>query len=148
MNKINDLLNTLRQEGYHITEQRKYILAEFLKEKGHVSVDEFYLKLKRKNPKVSYTTVYRTLKLMGKYDIAKGVGFGDGTTRYESGKDHHEHLICLICGSVIEFVSLKIELEQNRILKKFGFLPQHHRLEIYGICKKCQEARSSKPGSA
>ena len=142
MNKINDFLDALKQEGHRITNQRKFIYREFLKEKGHVNADEFYQKLKRKNARVSYTTVYRTLKLMNKYDIAKGVDFGDGTTRYEVGTEHHDHLICVKCGRIIEFMSQKIELDQDRITVEFDFLPHHHRLEIYGVCKYCRERDS------
>ena len=145
---ISEFLEALRQEGLRITNQRLFIVSEFLKEKGHVNADELYQKLRKKNPKVSYTTVYRTLKLMNKYDIIKGVDFGDGSLRYEVETEHHDHLICQKCGNIIEFMSQKIELDQERITREYDFLPYDHRLEIFGICKHCRghNSEESSPG--
>ena len=135
-------LDALRREGFRVTSQRISVMNAFMEEKGHVNAEELYRKLRKKYPRVSHTTVYRTLKLMNKCDLIKEVEFGDGTMRYELEQAHHDHLVCTGCGKIIEFLSPRIELDQDRITGEFDFLPHHHRLEIFGLCKDCREAGS------
>ena len=98
------------------------------------------------NPKIGYTTVYRTLKLLTRLGLAEERKFADGETRYEpiARGGHHDHLICLGCGKIIEFEDDAIETLQNRIADRYRFKIFHHRMELYGRCGEC--GRKSEPG--
>jgi Fur family transcriptional regulator, ferric uptake regulator len=134
----------LAQQQLKHTRQRQLILDEFLKKEGHIGIEEFYQDLKRKYPFIGYTTVYRTLKLLAAAGLAREISFQDGLTRFEHSfaHPHHDHLICLSCGKSIEFCHPGIELLQDKIVKQYRFLPEQHKLEIYGYCKKCQMSKS------
>lgn len=130
----------LKSKNLHVTRQREIIIDTFLKEKGHVSVDEFYIKLQEKDSSIGSTTVFRVLKLLVEAHIAEEVDLGDKITRYElkEGRDHHDHLICEECGACIEIFSSKIEKLQFEICKENGFEMTSHRLDIFGYCSKCK----------
>ncbi len=132
-------IDYLRKKDLKLTEQRKEILNVFLKTERHLSVEDLYNIAKRKDPNIGQATVFRTLKLLQEADIAKEVDLGDGKIRYEHkyGHGHHDHLICVRCGRYIEAVDLKIEKLQDDLCKKHRFLPQRHKMEIFGICKRC-----------
>jgi Fur family transcriptional regulator, ferric uptake regulator len=134
----------LAQQHLKHTKQRQLILEEFLKREGHVSSEEFYRDLKTKHAFIGYTTVYRTLKLLAAAGLAREISFQDGITRFEHNfaHPHHDHLICLSCGKSIEFCHPEIESLQDKIIKKYQFQPEQHKLEIYGYCKKCQRSKS------
>ena len=124
-----------------MTKQREEILKIFLKTDRHLSVEELYNIVKKKDKNIGQATVFRTLKLLFEADIVKGVNFIDKITRYEIkyGHQHHDHLVCTKCGKLIEAVDPGIEKLQDRLCKKFGFRPKKHRLEIFGICRKCRK---------
>lgn len=130
----------LKKQKLKHTKQRQFILNEFLKREGHVSVEEFYHNLKEKYSNIGYTTVYRTLKLLAEAGLAREISFSDSITRFEHNyaHPHHDHLICLSCGKSVEFCHPEIELLQDKIVKKYQFKPKQHKLEIYGYCKKCR----------
>jgi Fur family ferric uptake transcriptional regulator len=88
-------------------------------------------------------TVYRTLKLLTGANIASSVSFGTGANKFECTLDHshHDHLICTQCGAVIEFYNPVIEKMQEKVAKKHGFVFEKHRLDIFGLCKKCRKTR-------
>ena len=133
-------IDYLRKKDLKLTEQRKEILNVFLKTERHLSVEDLYNIAKRKDPNIGQATVFRTLKLLQEADIAKEVDLGDGKVRYEHkyGHEHHDHLICIRCGRFIEAVDSKIEKLQDDLCKRHGFLPQRHKMEIFGICSKCK----------
>jgi len=132
-------IDYLRKKDLKLTEQRKEILNVFLKTERHLSVEDLYNIAKRKDPNIGQATVFRTLKLLQEADIAKEVDLGDGKIRYEHkyGHEHHDHLICIRCGRFVEAVDPKIEKLQDNLCKRHGFLPQRHKMEIFGICSKC-----------
>ena len=131
----------LRGRDLPLTKQREEILLSFLDTDKHLSVEELYSLVKKKDPKVGQTTVFRTLKLLCEADIAREVDFGDRVKRYEvkHGHEHHDHLVCTKCGKFIEAVDERIEELQEKLCKKFGFTSKSHRLEIFGVCKKCKK---------
>ncbi len=133
-------IDYLRKKDLKLTEQRKEILNVFLKTERHLSVEDLYNIAKRKDPNIGQATVFRTLKLLQEADIAKEVDLGDGKIRYEHkyGHEHHDHLICIRCGRFVEAVDPKIEKLQDNLCKRHGFLPQRHKMEIFGICSKCK----------
>ena len=93
-----------------------------------------------KEPRIGYATVYRTLKLLKECGLAYERHFGDGVSRYEVAWDdeHHDHLICIDCGKIVEFEDEGIEKLQHDVAAKHGFTLVRHRLELYGMCPDCQ----------
>ncbi len=130
----------LAQQGLKSTNQREIILDEFLKSDSHLSTEDMYLRLRKKHPNIGYATVHRTLKLFSACGIAAERQFGDGQTRYErtSEEEHHDHLICTRCGTILEFEDPEIERLQEAVARQYQFTIMRHRLEIYGVCSKCQ----------
>ncbi len=130
----------LARKSLKSTVQRDLIVNEFLKTKGHVSVDELHLKLRGAHSFIGLATVYRTLKILTDAGLAHARRFNDGFTRYERAAPddkHHDHIVCLYCGQVEEFEDLEIEKLQRKIVSKHKFKMVDHKLEIYGYCKRC-----------
>jgi Fur family ferric uptake transcriptional regulator len=127
------------------TKQREEIIRIFLNSPGHQSLSQVYTLVAKANPKIGYTTVYRTLKLLTRFGLAAEQKFADGETRYEPivKGDHHDHLICLGCGRIIEFEDEALETLQNSIAQHYHFKIFHHRMELYGQCAKCGQKRSA-----
>lgn len=130
----------LQEHRLKITPQRRMILDIFLLEPGHVSSEELYAKVKRRDTTIGQATVYRTLKLLAGCGLAEAVSFADGITRYEPhfGVDHHDHLICEACGRTIEIVDPVIERRQEELAAKYGFRLRRHKMDLYGLCQDCQ----------
>lgn len=135
----------LKTEGFKRTAQREKILEVFLRTEGHSSAEDLYALVKAEDPTVGFTTIYRTLKLLTECGLARQEKFADGYTRYEHSYNHqhHDHLICTQCGTLIEFYSEVIENKQDEIARKFKFQPTHHSLRIFGICDQCQAKRQA-----
>lgn len=136
--KFRDFLLT---QGLKSTQQRELILEEFLRAGSHLSTEELYLRLRRKNPRIGYATVHRTLKLFAECGIAEQRHFGDGQARYETSDhgEHHDHLICVACGKIVEFEDPRIEELQVEVAGGHGFSIERHRLELYGCCSDCRQ---------
>ncbi len=130
----------IAHKGLKSTRQRDIILESFLSSARHISIEELYLKLRAKHPSIGYATVYRTLKLFAESGIAREIQFGDGQTRYEHATEgeHHDHLVCTRCGTIIEFENETIEQLQQEVAVSHGFQIENHKLELYGVCVKCQ----------
>ena len=120
------------------SDQRELILDEFLKAKGHVSVDDLLRLVQRRRPDIGRTTVYRTLKLLREAGLAAELQIGV-ETRYEPDykRAHHDHFMCKYCGEIFEFVSAEVERIQDEFAKQIGFTIEGHRHHIYGRCRKC-----------
>jgi Fur family transcriptional regulator, ferric uptake regulator len=131
----------ISSKGLKTTRQRDVILDAFLSSDRHMSIEDLYLKLRVKNPRIGYATVYRTLKLFAESGIAREIQFGDGQTRYEhvAEGEHHDHLVCTRCGAIIEFENETIERLQNEVANSYGFIIETHKLELYGTCAKCRK---------
>jgi Fur family ferric uptake transcriptional regulator len=131
----------LKTKGLKYTRQREIIVTAFLKTEGHVTAEELYRKVSRRNRNIGLTTVYRTLKLLADSGLATEQVFADHLTRYESlsEEEHHDHLICLKCGSITEFEDSKLENMQVKIADELGFEIVNHKMEFYGYCSNCRE---------
>jgi len=129
----------ISEEGLKATKQRAEILNIFFNSPGHQNLSEIYTQVMKTNPKIGYTTVYRTLKLLTRLGLAAQRKFADGETRYEPTPEgnHHDHLICLECGKIMEFEDEALETLQNRIADRHHFKIYHHRMELYGQCGDC-----------
>ena len=131
----------IASKGLKSTRQRDIILDAFLSSDRHISIEELYLKLRPKHPTIGYATVYRTLKLFAESGIARETHFGDGQTRYEHllAGEHHDHLVCTRCHSIVEFENEAIEQLQAQVAEQHGFFIETHKLELYGICASCRK---------
>ena len=131
----------LLTQGLKSTRQRELILDEFLRAGSHLSTEDLYLRLRKGNPHIGYATVHRTLKLFAECGIAEQRHFGDGQARYEASAhdEHHDHLICVVCGKIVEFEDPRIEELQLEIAGMHGFSIERHRHELYGCCSDCRQ---------
>jgi Fur family ferric uptake transcriptional regulator len=140
-NAAERLSEYLAEQGLKSTSQRDIILNTFVEAGRHVSAEELHALIKKTLPHIGYATVYRTLKLLAEAGMAEERRFEDGFTRYEyhtSETGHHDHLICTRCGEIVEFENERIEALQSDVARGKGFKVQSHKLEIYGLCAKCQ----------
>jgi Fur family ferric uptake transcriptional regulator len=129
----------LTANNLNMTQQRELIVDQFLRSHDHVSIDELLARIRKRNKRVGYATVYRTLKLLVDSGIAHQRQFGDGQARYEIAGDHHDHLICSKCGLILEFEDDEIERLQDKIAERLGgFEVIRHRHELYGLCPRAR----------
>ncbi|WP_068005291.1 Fur family transcriptional regulator [Pseudovibrio axinellae] len=128
------LIEMCAHKGMRMTEQRRVIADVIQSAEDHPDVEELYRRASQIDPKISISTVYRTVKLFEDSGIIERHDFRDGRSRYETVSDeHHDHLIDLRSGEVIEFRSEEIEKMQEEVARKLGFKLVDHRLELYGI---------------
>ena len=125
------------ERGLRLTEQRRVIAKVLSNADDHPDAEELYARAAKIDPKISLATVYRTVRLFADSGIIEMHDFRDGRARYETADaDHHDHLIDVQSGEVIEFVDDEIEALQHRIADKLGYELVAHRLELYGRKKK------------
>lgn len=142
------LATYLAEAGLRVTSQRRAIARAFFESTGHPNIDELYTRIRARHPRIGQATVYRTLKLLVDSGLAESSRFGDGTTRYEVASDdeHHDHLICVTCGYILEFRNDEIERLQEVIAKANRFRMADHKMVIYGECldEDCTRRTSSR----
>jgi Fur family ferric uptake transcriptional regulator len=121
-------------KGLRITEQRRVIARVLSEAEDHPDVEALHLRASAIDPGISIATVYRTVRLFEDAGILERHDFGDGRARYEAAAEtHHDHLIDVESGKVIEFVDAELEAMQKRIAEKLGFRLVDHRMELYGV---------------
>ena len=126
-------------KGVKLTDQRRVIAQVMSKSTDHPDVDELYNRVSKIDPKISIATVYRTVKLFEETGILTKHEFKGGKARYEElNESHHDHLIDVITGEIIEFVDEEIEKLQKKVAEKYGYTLVDHKLELYGVKKKSQ----------
>ena len=124
-------------KGLRMTDQRRVVARVIGAAEDHPDVEELYTRASAVDPKISIATVYRTVKLFEEAGILERLEFGDGRARYEDAeRDHHDHLIDMNSGEVIEFVDPEIEALQERIAARLGYRLIGHRLELYAKREK------------
>ena len=130
MNSIEDKCKT---KGVRLTDQRKIIAKVMSSANNHPDVDELHKRVNKIDKKISIATVYRTVKLFEESGIVEKHDFKGGKARYEQSPDeHHDHLIDINSGKIIEFVDKDIEILQNKVAQKLGYKLVDHKLELYG----------------
>ena len=131
-----DVKKLCKEKGLRMTEQRN-IIADVITEmstNGHPDVNEIFLKANEKDKNISIATVYRTVKLFEESGILTKHEFKGGKARYEElNEGHHDHLIDVKSGEIIEFVDEEIEKLQKKVAEKYGYKLVDHKLELYGI---------------
>ena len=124
-------------KGVKLTDQRKIIAKVMSSSSDHPNVDELYNRVSKIDPKISIATVYRTVKLFEESGILAKHDFKGGKARYEElNEGHHDHLIDIKSGEIIEFIDNEIEELQKKVAEKHGYKLVDHKLELYGIKKK------------
>lgn len=122
------------EKGLKMTEQRRVIARVLSESTDHPDVELVYQRAVERDPRISIATVYRTVKLFEEASILERHDFGDGRARYEERPDeHHDHLIDVKTGKVVEFTNQEIERLQNEVAKSLGYRLIDHRLELYGV---------------
>jgi len=134
-------LQHLKRVGLKHTEQRDTILRTFLETREHLSTDELHRLVKKKDARIGFTTVYRTLKLLAECGLASEVAFHDGIARFEHqyNRRSHHHMVCTECGSSVEFFTPEITRLEQEIGRKHHYMTTRHTFQIYGICEECRK---------
>jgi len=141
------LSSWIAEKGLKATRQRDLIVDAFFSQSGHLSVEELLVRVQALDANIGAATVYRTMKILTDASLASARHFDDGQTRYEAALDrhHHDHLICTNCHTIVEFENERIEELQEVVAAQHGFEVSRHKLELYGLCRKCREPRPHKP---
>ncbi len=131
------IIDRCEAKGLRMTEQRRTIAGVLEAADDHPDVEELYARASAADPNISLATVYRTVKLFEEAGILEKLDFRDGRARYEDAdREHHDHLIDMNSGEVIEFVDEEIEALQEKIAEKLGYDLKGHRMELYGVKRK------------
>lgn len=135
---IEKIESECKKKGINLTGQRKIIAEVIDSSSDHPDVEEIYNRVSKKNSNIGLATVYRTLKLFEELDVIEKYDFRDGRSRYEkiSEEEHHDHLIDVKTGKVIEFYDKDLEELKTKIADKLGYNLVDHRLELYAVPKK------------
>jgi len=128
------------------TVQREQVLGVFLAAEKHLTVQQLHDLVRKKHAGIGYATVARTVKLMCEAGVCRQVDFGDGSHRFEHkyGHEHHDHLICTKCGKFEEIYSPELEKIQNELVRKYGYVQENHKLDIFGLCPRCAKKDSKR----
>ncbi|MEF3047848.1 Fur family transcriptional regulator [Pseudotabrizicola sp. L79] len=134
---MTDIIARCEAKGLRMTDQRRTVARVIGEADDHPDVEELYARAAALDPKISLATVYRAVKLFEEAGILEKLEFGDGRARYEDAeRDHHDHLIDVNSGQVIEFVDPEIEALQEKIAARLGYRLIGHRLELLGVPMK------------
>jgi Fur family ferric uptake transcriptional regulator len=138
----------LRSQGLRLTRQRRDVLEETSRRADHFSAEELYASLRQADADVSLPTIYRTLAHLDEAGLVRQVLRQHGSAHYESNleQQHHDHMICVECGRIIEFLEPGIERLQQKVCRRHDFQPLYHRMGIRGICASCQERTPEETG--
>ncbi len=135
----------LKKHNYKITRNRLDLIDIIANYKKHFEIEELVSYIQSTQKLASRATIYRTVKLLIEFGIIKEIIKQNNKTIYEfyTQEEHHDHLICVSCGKIIEFLNEDIEKLQEEICKKHNFSPTYHRLEIFGLCEQCLKEKQS-----
>lgn len=130
----------LERRGLKLTAERQAVFDELFGRHEHVEADELLVRLRGKHKKISRATIYRTLELLVDSGIVGRLRIGESGYRYERLRagEHHDHLICITCGRVVEFMDPQIEHLQDVVAEKHGFLLVSHSHQMRGVCRQCR----------
>ena len=140
MTAKNSLINALKKEGLRYTNQRQAVWDEIKSNEDHRDAEEIYSALRKNNLNVSRATVYRTIDVLYKNNLIRKIELGDSPAKYENkvNSEHHDHIICVQCGKIEEFVDETIESRQDAIIDKMGLKMIRHIHQLFVLCTDCQ----------
>ncbi|HZF10882.1 MAG TPA: Fur family transcriptional regulator [Thermoanaerobaculia bacterium] len=138
-------LSYLRARGQRVTGERLALFEEIFSQHEHIDAEALLTAMRGRGLKISRATVYRNLDLLVECGLATRQQLGRRGFLYEHvhGGQRHDHLVCTVCGRVVEFVSAGIAALQTEICRAHGFVPSHHTLQISGLCNRCSEANAA-----
>ena len=137
------LKEIVKSKGLKYSTQREEILKVLYNSKEHLTSEEIYNKVKKINRNIGLATVYRALAFLEEQGLINSISFGSEGKKYELNRGkHHDHMICINCNKIIEFFDEELEKLQKEIAEKHGFKLITHELNMYGICKECQDKKS------
>jgi Fur family transcriptional regulator, ferric uptake regulator len=138
----------LRELGLPVTHQRDAVAAVVFSSDAHLSVDDIERSLRSAGERIGRATIYRTLDLLVRSKLVDEHDFGEGFKRYQNRltrQPEHQHLVCVECSTVEEFPSPEMPAIEARVAREFGFRPTRHKLEVYGLCARCQAGGATLP---
>ncbi|MFT8930536.1 MAG: peroxide-responsive transcriptional repressor PerR [Sporolactobacillus sp.] len=135
---IDKAIDTLKESGVRITPQRHAILEYLILSDSHPTADEIYKALEHRFPNMSVATVYNNLRVFKKTGLVKELTYGDSSSRFDFSTRQHYHIICTQCGKIVDFFYPGLDEVEDLAAQATGFDVDSHRLEVYGICPKCQ----------
>ena len=140
-------LQFLRNRGHRVTQERLALFEEIFSQHKHIDAEELLAAMKARGLKISRATVYRNLDLLVECGMVRKQRLGQDRFLYEHvhGGQHHDHLVCIRCGRVVEFVSPGIAALQGEICRAHGFVPSQHTLQISGLCNSCAAVAQAAP---
>lgn len=140
MKNLDKLRSALAHEGLRFTHQREAVWNEILSNDDHRDAEDIYIALRKNGFSVSRATVYRTIDVLVKNNMVRklNVGFGSSKFEHKTDPDHHDHIICIQCEKIEEFMDVEIEATQVKIAEAHGFELVNHAHQLFGICKDCQ----------
>jgi Fur family ferric uptake transcriptional regulator len=129
----------LREHGLRFTPERRAILKAVYRTHDHFRAEDLEGRVRAGSKRVSRATIYRTLKHLAACGLLREVALGGKQTWFEHtlGHKHHDHLVCVSCGRVVEFLDDTLEQVQQRLCREHGFVPMSHRMRIMGLCRRC-----------
>ncbi len=138
----------LRSRGGRLTAPRQAVLDAFLGMERHVTAEQVWETVKKSDPSIGQATVFRTMRLLAEAGLAREARTAVGGMQYEHSyrHQHHDHLICVVCGKVIEFSDEAVERAQEAVYRSSGFEPVAHKMELLGRCPACQKKTRSTKG--
>ncbi len=143
---LNRFKLALRAESLRLTSQRLAVMEDILASERHRECDDIFLSLRVRGIPVSRATIYRTLDVLEQVGFVRKMDIGDGRFRYENtlAQSNHDHLLCLECGRIIEFVDRGIERRQGNLSREHDFQLIRHIHLLFGICRECQMKNAKK----
>ncbi len=147
--ELDQFLTILRQRGQRVTEERMRLFREVYAQHRHIDAEALLQSMRAQGLKISRATLYRNLELLAEFGFVKRYRLGGNRLLYEHvhAGQRHDHLICTECGRVAEFVSPAIEAMQREICRAHRFDPEHHTLQIHGLCLDCASKKGADQGS-
>jgi Fe2+ or Zn2+ uptake regulation protein len=130
----------LRSEGKRVTPQRQLLLRIIQRSEAHLDADELYRQARQEDPRISLSTVYRTLNLLKELDMVEEVHFDEDHHHYELAAESHHHLVCTQCGRIVEFQSPAVDALTSELEREHGFALERLQVEGLGRCQECQKA--------
>lgn len=134
-----ELHNRLRAIGLRLTEPRRAILRYLMTHDTHPTADQLYRALVAESSHLSIATVYNNLNMLVANGVIAELSYGDGASRYDYAEEPHDHIICAVCGKMVDFYSQGTNHIKQEAAQASGFQIETHRLELYGVCPDCQQ---------